>query len=253
MKDSVYFLWDVITLGKGVKREINGCDIYFPAKWSRYFEADYEKENVDFIKAHGVEGMTFVDIGAHLGLISVIAAKIAKSGGKVYAFEPTPSTFQALNRIVKINGLSEVILCINMAVSDKTGEANFLVDAWAGSNANSLVERPDKERKAVRIPTIQLDSFVETSSISRIDMIKIDVEGAELSALRGAMGVLRTLRPRVILALHPFLLNSNGDTLEHIYEFIDQLSYDILYRGEVLAKEKFCGNGDFFDVHLVPR
>ena len=251
-KDTVYFIWNVITFGKGVTRTIDDFVIRFPPKWSRYFEAEYEKENVAFMKAYCKNGMTVLDVGAHLGLLSVIGGKLVAPGGKVFSFEPTPSTFSVLNTIIGINSLSGIVTPIHSAVSEENTEADFMLDAHPGSNANSLVKRADKERNVVRVKVVTLDSIVKKHQIARVHFIKIDAEGTELSVLRGAASLIDRDRPIIILAIHPFLIRANNQKLEDIYSLLQGWRYSILHYGILMEQQAFCTYPDFFDVHLLP-
>jgi hypothetical protein len=91
IKNIIYGAVDMVTFGKGIPRTINGFRILFPPKWFRYFESDYESANVAFLKTNCKEGMRVMDIGAHIGLLSVTAGQLAGPSGKVYAFEPAGS------------------------------------------------------------------------------------------------------------------------------------------------------------------
>lgn len=100
IKKSAYTLLDWITLGKGVVREVNGMKIRFPARWSRYYESNYEEDNYILLRKQIKPGMQVIDIGAHLGLFSVACSKLSGPGGKVISFEPTPKTFSILKKNV---------------------------------------------------------------------------------------------------------------------------------------------------------
>jgi FkbM family methyltransferase len=251
IKDFIYSLIELLTLGKGISREINGFKIIFPPKWSRYFESDYEKENVVFIKSCCNKGMTVIDVGAHLGLISVIIGKIIGSSGRVYSFEPTPATFKELKRIVKLNGLTDIAECINEAVSEKEGELTFFISETEGSNSNSLVNRSDLNRESYSVKSVSIDKFSENRNLNKIDLIKIDAEGVELAVLKGAKNVLLKFRPKVILAIHPSLIVKNGDSLKQ-NDTIKELDFKIIHKSKELDEMAFCGKDDFFDVHLIP-
>lgn len=253
IKNSIYSLIDFLTLGKGITRLINGIRIVFPAKWSRYFESDYESENVTFLKANCKNGMTVIDIGAHLGLMSVTIAHLVGKQGKVYSFEPTPITYNTLIKIVKLNNFSEIIECINEAVSDVDGEINFFISETEGSNANSMVNRPENKRTGVKIKTITIDSFIKKKNITKIDIIKIDAEGVEYSVLKGAKQTLKNIKPKLILAIHPALIINNKNSLSEIFDLITELNYRTEYKNKVLDKKQFCSKEDFFDVHLFPN
>jgi FkbM family methyltransferase len=252
MKSTIYSLLNILTIGKGIPRKINGFKVYFPPRWSRYFEADYENENIAFLKANCREGMIVIDIGAHLGLISTITGQLVKPSGKVYAFEPTPQTFKTLKQIVQLNNLSENVICVNQAVSDSNGEIDFFIDNNEGSNANSLVHRSDRNRTSLKIKTTTIDSFTKDNNIEMLNLIKIDAEGVEYSVLKGAKESINKFKPKIILALHPTLITNNNNTLEDIYKLIEELKYTVFYQEKTLDIRTFCNKTDLFDVHLLP-
>ncbi len=252
-KNTIYTIADVLTLNKGFTRTINNYSVRFPAKWARYFESDYEKENVAFLAKTCKPGMTVIDIGAHLGLMSVIIAKLVGKKGKVYAFEPTPSTFALLKKIIVLNKFTEIISPINKAASNFTGLVDFFVDDHEGSNANSLVNRSDKNRTSQKTEVDTLDNIVEGLKLAKLDLIKIDAEGSELDVMNGAKKSIDKYKPIIILAIHPPLIKNNGQRTEDIYDLIQSLGYTVNFRSEILTKDIFCSNPDFFDVHLMPN
>lgn len=98
IKNIIYSLIDLVKFNKEISRIINNYDILFPAKWFRYFEADYEKENILFLTKVCKKDMTIMDIGAHLGIMSVIMAKLIGNNGKALSYEPIPKTFTLLKK-----------------------------------------------------------------------------------------------------------------------------------------------------------
>src|SRR5438552_1491680 len=89
-KDGAYALLDLCTGYRGIGQRIGGEVFRFPAKWSRYYEAGYEAPTFQFLKEHCRPGSTALDLGAHLGLFTMLMARRVGPAGKVYAFEPTP-------------------------------------------------------------------------------------------------------------------------------------------------------------------
>ncbi len=253
LKNSIYNVIDLLTLNKGFTRTINNYNIRFPAKWARYFENDYEKENIAFLTKACKPGMTVIDIGAHLGLMSVIIAKLVGPKGKVYAFEPTPGTFLILKKIIALNKFNDIISPINKAASNFTGLVDFFIDENEGSNANSLVNRSDKNRTSQKTQVDTLDNIVTDLKLQKLDLIKIDAEGSELDVLEGAKAVVLKYKPIIVLAIHPPLIKNNNQKTEDIYDLILSFGYSINYRNEILAKDAFCSKTDFFDVHLMPN
>lgn len=253
LKNTVYNLIDVLTLHKGISRKINNYAVRFPAKWFRYFEADYEQENVAFLTKTCKEGMVVIDIGAHLGLMSVIIAKLIGKHGKLYSFEPTPKTFEILKKIIHINDCDNIVTPFNKAVSNFVGLVDFFVDENEGSNANSLVGRKDKIRSAQKIEVNTLDNCVAELKLEKLDLIKIDAEGSELDVLNGAKNTIENFKPILILAIHPSLIKNNGQSLEAIFDVLVNFNYTIYYQDQILTKDLFCHKTDFFDVHLIPQ
>ena len=252
LKQLVYALLDLFSFYKGIPRTISGFRIRFPARWFRYFEPDYEKENVLFLQNTVKPGHTGIDVGAHLGLMSVIAAQLSGPNGRVFAFEPSPSTFSVLKKVCGLNRFAPQITCIQAAVTEKAEEVSFYLSSDKGSNSNSLVQKHALNRTAIRIPGISLDVFAEEQKLSRLDWIKIDAEGSELSVLRGATTCMSRFRPAMVLAIHPRLIKNNGHEIAAIYRLLSAQRYTVLYKGQVLSEQAFCGIPDFFDVHLLP-
>lgn len=252
VKDGIYKLADILTLNKGFPNHINNYKVLFPAKWARYFEKDYEKENIEFLTQHCKPEMTVIDIGAHLGLMSVIISKLIGSKGKIYSFEPTPKTFAIFKDIIQKNGGNNIIFPFNRAVSNFDGKMDFFVDENEGSNANSLVGRKDKSRVSQEMEVVTLDSFVKEMKLDKLDLIKIDAEGSELDVLNGGLTTFKTFKPKIVLAIHPSLIRNNNQNIGEIFDLISNLNYDVHYRSEILTKDVFIRKQDFFDVHLIP-
>jgi len=156
--------------------------------WSgRYFE----QHEVDFIVGCLRPSMTFFDIGANVGLFSIPAAK-KLTQGTVYAFEPTPLIFQTLVKNARLNNV-ENLRAIHSAVGDRNGEATLQVNV-TGKDGLNTIGRPTHDYSEVvateTVPILTLDSFVETNAVPRVDLMKIDTEGAELLIFRGARSLL---------------------------------------------------------------
>jgi len=253
MKTVLYKVFDAVTLGKGVKRHISGFDVRLPVRFHSYFPAAYEKENFDFLVSYCKPGATVLDIGAHIGLFAVRAAQLAGSTGKVYAFEPTPQTFELLKRTISINNQQQHIVPRSEAVAEEEGLKSFFISDNEADNSNSLIKyRDDKQLQKIDVAITSIDAFVRKEELKQVDFIKIDAEGYELSVLKGATQTFASFRPNGILALHPRGIASNGDSLSTIYEFLTAQHYKMLLNGVHLSQQEFCSKEDLFDVHLIP-
>jgi FkbM family methyltransferase len=135
-----------------------------------------------------------IDIGANIGLITLLMAKLVGPSGEVHAFEPNPNLCFRLNKSVSINGMSNVRLH-EVALSDQASEATlFVPENNCGEGA--LAKRPYFKQQEISVQTMRLDDI---SLPSPVAAMKIDVEGHEHKVLRGAERILRDNPPRLIV------------------------------------------------------
>lgn len=248
LKDLYYTGLDIITLKKGVPRKINNRTVRFPARWSRYYESDYEKENYTFLAQQVKPGMHIIDIGAHIGLFSATASQLAGPSGKIICFEPTPGTYAVLTETLRLNKC-ENVTAVQAAVSEKEGEAVFYVSNIEACNSNSLVNnKAESEAKGYPVKLVTIDSVVKSYSL-KPSLIKIDAEGAELDVLKGGVAVFREHKPVLILGLHPDFIKQKGDSLDQIWDLLMDCGYEVKLDDKVLTKDEFCSHKLLFDVH----
>lgn len=146
-------------------------------------------------------GGTFIDIGANEGVYSLYAAARVGRKGRVVAVEPSPREIASLRANLSLNPRLHVSV-VEAAVAETNGWADFHVAEFAHAGQNALASLatgaiPIVEKRAV--PTVALDTLVERLPGGKVDIVKIDVEGAELGVLRGAAETLRKSRPVFLL------------------------------------------------------
>jgi FkbM family methyltransferase len=141
-------------------------------------------------------GDTVLDIGAHIGHHTLLAAKAVGTDGRVFAFEASPQTFAALKANILLNQFAN-IEARNMAVCAQTGSINLFVASHEQSGRNSLIE--SEGRRGIEVPSTRLDDLLDKIPCSTIKFIKIDVEGAEPEVLAGARELLARLPADVAL------------------------------------------------------
>jgi FkbM family methyltransferase len=241
---------DGLTGGRGLPRRVGGEWIRFPPRWLLYYEADYEPATFSFLRQCCGEGHTALDVGAHIGLFSVVIARLVGPNGRVYAFEPTLRTRNVLTRMVGLNGCRDRVEVRPEAVSLETGTASFFDTGEAFANANSLIETHRHGHSHV-VDTVSIDDFAFTMG-RRVNCIKIDVEGAEFLVLRGAGRVLEAHRPFVSLALHPEALRRGGTCLADVWDLLAAHGMTLTYRGAAVGRDWFCQQNDLFDVQCSP-
>jgi FkbM family methyltransferase len=253
MKELIYKVVDFFTFGKGLKKTFFGYPMRLPTRYINYFPSDYEAENFNFLKQQVQSGDTVLDIGAHIGFFANIAAFMVGSGGKIYAFEPTPSTNVMLHKMCAMNGNTNIITPINKAVGKEDGSIVFYISNDKIDNTNSVLGYRDAaSHKPIEIPLTSVDNFVKEKGLTKVDFIKIDVEGAEYDTIRGAAETLKKYRPSCILAIHPQLISEKGDQLGDIYDFVVNAGYRVTLAQKPMGREAFCNNQEMIDLHLYP-
>ena len=146
-----------------------------------YLQDEYRQELLK-------KGMNVVDIGANIGVYTVLAAEKVGENGKVVAIEPEPKNYKQLLENIKLNNFQNVIPK-NIALTDHEGlEKLYLSSSFAG---HSLVFHEDED-SYINIPVTTIDKLVDELNIKRIDIIKIDTEGAEMPILKGAEKTLKS-------------------------------------------------------------
>ena len=158
-----------------------GLDLGDRTQGLAYLTRRYEPELTDFIVQRLPPGGLFVDVGAHVGLISLAVAR-RRSDARVLAFEPSPANAAAWSVNRELNGLANAEL-IRAAVSDVAGGMAFHVDA--DSAAGHLAAGG-----TVDVDVMTLDDAAAAAGVTQVDVLKIDTEGGEMAVLEGAAGLL---------------------------------------------------------------
>jgi len=156
----------------------------------------FEVEVCNFIKKVLCPGMVFFDIGANIGFYTIIAGTILKGSGEVHSFEPSKREFNRLTRNVVLNELTNVHLN-RVAILDRESERSLFIcdDTRAAYNSVYTVTHPDAAdavicKENIRCTTI--DAYARNGNIKKIDLIKMDIEGAEFLALKGSVNALNS-------------------------------------------------------------
>lgn len=167
----------------------------------------------------------FYDIGANIGLFTLLAAEHCRT---VVAFEPTSDTFSVLSNNVELNNSPENIRLIHAAASDKDGTQDIFVltngkDAW-----NSMAVKPEAgEYRVDQITTVNVDAMVERGRIPPPTMIKIDVEGWELHVLQGLEETIAKHRPTMLIEFTASNLKAAGTSNDDLRKHIQSKNYDL--------------------------
>jgi FkbM family methyltransferase len=195
----------------------------------------YEPETTCLFFRLATSAQTTLDIGAHVGFYSLLAAH-ANPSGQVFSFEPLPSLVNRLQRNIALNRLANV-QCVPCAVGETEGTAElfYVANAVPSTSTLSTELKPDGltrdlgEVRSMPVPVITVDGFVQNNDLKRIDLVKIDTESTEPQVLRGMADTLHRDHPTVLcevlkesrsedaleeilrpLGYHYYLLTSDG-------------------------------------------
>jgi FkbM family methyltransferase len=165
-------------------------------------------------------GDIFFDVGAHYGWMSLVACHCVGAMGRVVAFEPSPPLVKFLQYHKKANRFHQMEI-VPKAVAD-CGDPMVpfhLVDC-GGSSLNSLIDHRSesntglvREKATIQVETLSLDEYCKITNL-RPQLVKIDVEGAELLVLQGSKRLLGECRPTFIVAVHPMWMPENQSAAE---------------------------------------
>lgn len=174
------------------------------------FARIFDKPSIRFLERFLREATTVIDIGAHLGFYTLVMSSRVGTRGEVLAFEPSPREFRHLKTHIRINRCANVQL-ENVALADCSGSMELFVLSAPWTTGNSL-RRPRVDGvQSVTVPVTTLDEYLSEDHIGEVDLIKLDVEGAELKILGGAVGLLsRSRRPLILCEINDLVIADYG-------------------------------------------
>jgi FkbM family methyltransferase len=184
------------------------------------------------------EGDTAIDIGANFGLWAYWMSRAVGKSGKVWSFEPIPFTARTFRHIARALRFDSNVELVDKGVGDKAGKLTFTVPVTdTGAISAGLVHmkgrndaRPGKETHAkfqktkdVECEVVVLDDFLP--NIERLSLLKCDIEGADLFAMRGARKTLAKHKPVVVIEITPWFLEGFGIGVADVVGFFEELGY----------------------------
>jgi len=150
------------------------------------------------------------DVGANIGYYTLLMAQALRGRGEVHAFEPAPIVSSALERNASLNDLRNLVMnpC---ALADRDGRMDLFLPADGAWTNASLIEHFTPQSQRIAVQAMRFDSYCRREAIDHADLVKLDVEGAELSVLRGMGELLLKWRPDIICeVLEPFANELEG-------------------------------------------
>ncbi len=170
-------------------------------------------------------GMTVIDAGANIGQYTLLAASAVGSGGSVHSFEPIPATFGHLRAHVSGNHLTNVELN-RMAVWHEDATVTLALPQEYSRNAGTwTIGAHESGTAPIQAQAIRLDTYAAQRGLSRVDVIKMDIQGAEPFALAGARGLLADCRPTLLMEIDRASLKALGGSPEMLWEELSKFGY----------------------------
>jgi FkbM family methyltransferase len=222
-------------LGKDLK-----MNLYKDSVLSKIIYDGFEQEELNFVKNILKNGDVFIDIGANVGLFSLIASQCVGKEGQVIAFEPAPTTFNRLLENQELNNIKNID-ARNIGLSDELGELLFYVsdtgfDAWnsfAPSTNNKL-------QKQIAVRVTNLDYELQNLDKAKIKLVKIDVEGWEKYVLKGGEKFFKNFSPIVMVEFTDENTFNAGYSVHEIYDVMVGYGYEwyTVKDGKLLKESK---------------
>lgn len=184
--------------------------------WSRYRSFVYgtwEPKVIRAVTGAAENGMTIIDIGAHIGYYSLLFAKCVGPTGRVFAFEPLPGNFAVLQMNVRLNNLQNVHLR-NQAVFSRTQEITITAPDDQPNPGNGTIHNETGPNHFC-VEAVALDDFCAELAL-RPGILKMDVEGYEYDVLTGAQETINRCRPDLLIELHHFDGNLAGNRVPEL-------------------------------------
>ena len=166
-----------------------------------YFLNEYEEKEIKFVESYLTKGDIFIDIGANIGLFSLVASNQVGGAGVVYAFEPINNNYNKLTNHIRINDMNNII-AEKLAVSDNQNILKFYINEHE-KDSGMATNYSDKYTSTENVSSTSLDLYFTNKELGRVRLIKIDIEGGEYSALIGMQEILKTHKPVLLIEINP--------------------------------------------------
>ena len=195
-----------------------------------FWHGSYSRDILYLLRRLLKPGMTFVDGGANVGEIALVAAKLVGPSGRIIAFEPMDRFADQFQSNVAANGLQNVELN-RLGLAESRGTAPIFLaesryaDGTRHDGLGTLYKSDVRSHEAATITLVSLDGFLADVGVAPVDLIKLDIEGGELPALKGARNLLEKQRPGIIIEIGRDTCRSAGYEMQDIFAYLSALGY----------------------------
>ena len=188
----------------------------------------FEPVETSHVSSLVCEGNTVLDVGANFGWFTTHMADSVGVNGEVYSFEPIPETFNNLRSNIERNGFAGHVHLNNVAVGDRDGKEVLQIPIRMGAGAPfaSLKKQTWGKYREIPVKLVSLDNYISKHSISKIDFLKCDVEGAEMLVLKGLTDTLsKGSISKLMLELNDSSLGKFGYSREDVLSLMQSYGY----------------------------
>jgi FkbM family methyltransferase len=234
----------VCSPGNGAILRVDLNDRIQRLMWGHCYEIHVQR----CIRALLSAGDAYLDVGAHIGYHSVLAAALVGSAGSVYAFEADPGNFRRLQENLYPFSWATAV---NKAVWSTTGTMVFEQSPQRGESGwGTLSEVRDlNQGEHISVSAVSLDDWSAENRIERVTLMKIDAEGSEVGILQGARNFLNRFRPAIITEINDTLLRQGHQSSNKMVEILHECGYELFHlNGKHIQPLQLTGPSQFCEV-----
>jgi FkbM family methyltransferase len=232
----------IIDYDQGLRIHI---DTHSFCEWYIYFYGAFRPRISAKLNAILKPGDTAIDVGANIGMHTLIMAHRVGRAGRVVSFEPDPHPLDRMKQNLALNGL-DFVEARAMALSDKSERRTFFLhDETIGNYANASLHARNvgRDTPSIEVEVVSLDDFVKANAIVRLDAIKLLAQGEEWNVMRGGAETLARFKPKLFFLYEPEYWHRHGVSLADARGFLGRFGYTI-YELEFAPERPVTGESD---------
>tara|TARA_B100000315_G_scaffold18964_1_gene16745 strand:+ start:626 stop:1483 length:858 start_codon:yes stop_codon:yes gene_type:complete len=224
---------NLITLGRGItvnigrQGEFKMSPQFYFSNWKNF--GDRHNSGFLFCLEQSINKRIVLDIGAHIGLFSMPLSDRISPGGKIYAFEPSEINRHYLKKHLELNDIKNVEVLPYLVGAKNNKKVEFYEDQTQVNPMGGVILSKYMKNDAIitHKQMVSLDAFCKDNDIQP-ELIKIDVEGAEIDLLLGAKNVLLLHKPVIVLSLHPQYIEKMNQSLSDLRSYLEEVNFKCL-------------------------
>ena len=227
-------------------------------EWNLFFNGRYEPHIVNLLYSLLTAGDTVIDIGANIGVHALVMSKVVGNHGRVLAIEPHPQIRQTLGKNLIENQINNVDI-VPIALSDHAGSTVLFEGGEFNHNTGqaSMWANTGAEGAGIEVTLGTLDDVVNSVNYSDVKLIKIDIQGAEKSALLGGQDTLVRDKPYILFEYDQPAWDMANANLREVVTFLETLGYDHFYeittKGKLVSFDASGGEIRFVELLAMPN